>query len=484
MTTDLTTGPPLRLMVKFALPMLAGMLFQQLYHFADAFVVGRTLGMEALAAVGASGGIMFLLLGFTFGKTNGFSIPVARHFGAGDYDGLRRSVAVGAVLSAIVAVVLSIVGIPLGRYLLIWLDTPANLLADATSFLTIVFAGSSTIVAFNYLSSIIRALGDSRTPLYFLAASSVLNIALVFALVLGTNLGVAGAALATVLSQLATVIACLVLVVKKMPLLRPRREDWKLQRDDVMEHLNLGMPMGFQMSIIAIGTLVLQYAINGLGSDAVAAFTAGTRVDGLAMTPLQAFGGAIATYVAQNRGAGEWARIRQGVGQTAWLMIGIAVAVGALVIVWGQGIVRGFAGGDDHADVIIAQAHQLLVVTGLTYTLLALLWVSRSALQGLGHAGIPTLSGVIELILRSAVALLLVGPLGFLGACLAAPAAWLGALIPLWISWDRRRRELMVWESEAAELKAIAQKQLEDGQQVDGEGQPVDHRCPETVASS
>ena len=484
MTTDLTTGPPLRLIMKFALPLLAGMVFQQLYHFADAIVVGRTLGMESLAAIGSSGGIMFLLLGFTVGMTNGFSIPVARTFGAGDFAGLRRAVAVGAVLSAIVSVALTIVGIPLSRQLLVWMATPDALLADASAFLAVTFAGCSAGVAFNFLSGIIRALGDSRTPLYFLAGSSVLNIGLVLALVLGTNLGVAGAALATVLAQLATVAACLALVLKRMPLLRPHREDWRLRREDVMEQLSLGLPMGFQMSIIAIGTLVLQYAINGLGSDAVAAFTAGTRVDGLAMTPLQAFGGAIATYVAQNRGAGEWARIRQGVGQTAWLMIGIAVAVGALVIVWGQSIVRGFAGGDDHADVIIAQAHQLLVVTGLTYTLLALLWVSRSALQGLGHAGIPTLSGVIELILRSAVALLLVGPLGFLGACLAAPAAWLGALIPLWISWDRRRRELIVWESEAAELKAIAQKQLEDDLVPDGVTQSASHRCPEAVAGS
>ena len=455
MTTDLTTGPPLRLIMKFALPLLAGMVFQQLYHFADAIVVGRTLGMESLAAIGSSGGIMFLLLGFTVGMTNGFSIPVARTFGAGDFAGLRRAVAVGAVLSAIVSVALTIVGIPLSRQLLVWMATPDALLADASAFLAVTFAGCSAGVAFNFLSGIIRALGDSRTPLYFLAGSSVLNIGLVLALVLGTNLGVAGAALATVLAQLATVAACLALVLKRMPLLRPHREDWRLRREDVMEQLSLGLPMGFQMSIIAIGTLVLQYAINGLGSEAVASFTAGSRVEGLAMTPLQAFGIAIATYVAQNRGAGQWARIRKGVSQTAYLSLAVSVTVGVACIVWGKSMVRAFAGGDEHADAIIDQAHILLVVSGLCFTSLGLLFVFRSALQGLGHSGVPTLSGVVELILRSAVALTLVGPLGFLGACIAAPAAWVGALIPLWISWEKRRRELLGWEREAAEMAAL-----------------------------
>ena len=482
MTTDLTTGPPLRLIMKFALPLLAGMVFQQLYHFADAIVVGRTLGMESLAAIGSSGGIMFLLLGFTVGMTNGFSIPVARTFGAGDFAGLRRAVAVGAVLSAIVSVALTIVGIPLSRQLLVWMATPDALLADASAFLAVTFAGCSAGVAFNFLSGIIRALGDSRTPLYFLAGSSVLNIGLVLALVLGTNLGVAGAALATVLAQLATVAACLALVLKRMPLLRPHREDWRLRREDVMEQLSLGLPMGFQMSIIAIGTLVLQYAINGLGSEAVASFTAGSRVEGLAMTPLQAFGIAIATYVAQNRGAGQWARIRKGVSQTAYLSLAVSVTVGVACIVWGKSMVRAFAGGDEHADAIIDQAHILLVVSGLCFTSLGLLFIFRSALQGLGHSGVPTLSGVVELILRSAVALTLVGPLGFLGACIAAPAAWVGALIPLWISWEKRRRELLGWEREAAEMAALRLAQEISTQEINT--LPDDDRDREVAVTS
>lgn len=442
MTTDLTTGPPLKRIAVFAGPLLAGLLFQQAYQLADALVVGRTIGMHALAAVGASGSIVFLLLGFTIGLANGLAIPVARAFGAHDADGVRRSVATGAVISGAVAGVITIGGIPLSRQLLVWLNTPAELVPDATTFLTIIIGGTATIVAFNYLSAIIRALGDSTTPLIFLAGSSLLNIVGVIALVTWTPLGVAGAALATVLAQLASVIACLVLVVKRMPQLVPRRAQWRLRQYEVAESARLGLPMGFQMSIIAIGTLVLQYAINGLGSDAVAAFTAASRVDFLAMTPMQAAGMAVATFVAQNRGARQWSRIRQGVTQTAWLICGIAVAVGLVCIVWGTDMVRAFAGADVHAESIVSDAHTLLMVNGFVYASLGLLFVFRSALQGMGDARISTISGVIELVLRSAAALALVAPLGFLGTVLAAPLAWFGALAVLAWAWDRQRRVL------------------------------------------
>ena len=454
MTTDLTTGPPLRRIVAFAGPLMAGLLFQQLYQLADALVVGRVIGMHALAAVGASGSIVFLLLGFTIGLANGLAIPVAKAFGASDPGGVRRSVATGALISAAVAALVTLGGIPLARALLIWLDTPAELLPDATTFLTIILGGSVTIVAFNYLSAIIRALGDSTTPLIFLAASSILNIIGVVVLVTWTTLGVAGAALATVLAQLATVIACLVLVVKRIPQLRPHGEQWHPRRTEMVESARLGLPMGFQMSIIAIGTLVLQYAINGLGADAVAAFTAASRVDFLAMTPMQAAGMAVATYVAQNRGAGQWSRIRQGVAQMAWLISGIAVAVGIVCIVWGTDMVRAFAGTDAHAETIVHDAHTLLMVNGFVYASLGLLFVFRSALQGMGDARISTVSGVIELVLRSTAALALVGPLGFLGTVLAAPLAWFGALAVLWWAWDRQRRVLAQLADESATITA------------------------------
>lgn len=442
MTKDLTTGAPLRLVISFALPILAGLFLQQVYQFADAVVVGRVLGMDALAAVGAGGSIVFLLLGFTMGMTNGFAIPVSRAFGAGDEAGVRHAVAAGAILSAVTALALTLGGPALTHFLLLLLDTPTELLPDATAFLAVTMLGSTALVAFNFLSAIIRALGDSITPLIFLAAASLLNIALVIVFVGGLGLGVAGAAAATVVAQLTTVLACLVLIARRMPLLRPRRADWHPHREQLNESLSLGFPMGFQMSIIAIGALVLQYAINGLGTDAVTAFTAGTRVDQLAMTPFQAFGMAVATFVAQNRGAARWSRIRQGVRHTALLVTALAVAVGAACILWGDVMIRAFAGADSDAAHIIATAHQLLTVNGFLYVMLALLFVFRSALQGMGRNSVPTLSGVMELALRTAAALFLVGPLGFLGAVLAAPLAWAGALVPLWGAWHAQQRQL------------------------------------------
>ncbi|WP_454293702.1 MATE family efflux transporter [Salana multivorans] len=442
MSRALTSGSPLKLIVLFAVPMFLGLMFQQLYHFVDALVVGRVLGIDALAAVGASGGIVFLLLGFTMGMANGLAIPVARAFGAGDAVALRRAVAAGALLAAAMSVLLSLVGLPLARQLLVWLQTPPDLLPQATTFLTVLLAGAGTLVAFNYLSGIIRALGDSTTPLVFLAISSLLNVALVIVLVGWLQLGIAGAALATVLAQLASVLACLWLIARRMPQLRPRREDSRPARAELVESLRIGLPMGFQMLIIAIGTLVLQYAINGLGSGAVAAFTAGSRVDALAMAPLQAFGMAVATYAAQNRGAAAWSRIGRGVTQTAWLAAGVAIVVGVACIAWGDRIIASFTSADAHSDEIIATAHTMLLVNGSLYAVLALLFVFRAALQGLGHTGTPTLSGLVELFLRSAAALVLVDALGFLGAVLAAPLAWFGGLVPLWWAWERRRREL------------------------------------------
>lgn len=466
-TTNLTSGSPLRLITLFALPLLAGLVLQQLYSFADAIVVGRTLGMDALAAVGASGSIMFLLLGFTMGMTNGFSIPVAKAFGAGDAAGVRRAVATGAALSAGAAVLLTLVGVPFSRQLLVWMATPASLLTDATTFLTVIFVGCASMIAFNFLSGIIRALGDSRTPLLFLAMSSLLNIALVIVLIRFVGMGVGGAALATVTAQLVTVFACLALIARRMPELRPHRSDWRLRREQVAESLHLGLPMGFNMSIIAIGALVLQYAINGLGAEAVAAFTAGSRVDQLAMTSFQAFGMATATFVAQNRGAAQWSRIRRGVRSTLLLVSGIAVATGLACVLWGQDMVRAFAGGDAHAQEILDNAHTFLTVNGSLYIFLGVIFPLRSALQGMGRSGVPTLSGVMELILRSGAALLLVGPLGFLGACFAAPLAWIGAAVPLGIAWRRQVREL------AERVDGVALAGPADGL-ADGALAPVD----------
>ena len=439
MTTALTTGRPWRVIVAFAVPLLIGNVVQQLYQFADAIVVGRHLGVDALAAVGATGSMLFLLLGFAWGLTSGFAIPTAQAYGARDFAAVRRSVAAGTLLTAACTVVLTVVAPLLSRPLLELLRTPAELMDDAVVFAQISFLGGGALMFFNYLSAIIRAIGDSRTPLVFLALSCGLNVVLVILLVGPLAWGVAGAALATVVSQAISVLLCLEFVRRQMPVLHVRREDWRVPRAEVADHLRLGLPMGFQASIIAIGALAVQVALNGLGADAVAAYTAASRVDGLAVALLQSLGLAVSMFVAQNHGAARPDRIRTGVTQATWIAIAAALALGALLITCGQLMVRLFVG--EGAAVVVDLAWQMLAINGATYWVLGILFVLRGALQGLGHALIPTVTGVIELVMRVGAAVVLGAVFGFIGVAASNPLAWIGAvavLIPAYAVAHRR----------------------------------------------
>ncbi|GAA1851928.1 MATE family efflux transporter [Myceligenerans crystallogenes] len=441
MTRNLTAGPPARLIVRFALPLLAGNLFQQLYQFTDAIVVGRLVGVDALAAVGATGSIVFVLIGMSWGSAAGLAIPVARAFGAGDDAALRRALAAGSAVSAALALLITVVGVATARPFLDLLGTPPELVDDAAAFLVVTFLGAPVAVAFNYLTSVVRAVGDSRTPLVVLVAACVLNVGLVLGFVGVLGLGVGGAAFATVLAQFLAVLLCLVVIRGRIPQLRLRREDWRLRREDFGEPLRLGTSMGLQMSVIGIGTVILQYGVNGLGADAVAAFTAAVRVEQLGIAPLNSFGAALATYVAQNRGALDWLRVRQGVLRTTWINCGVAVALGLVVIALGVPIVRLFVG--DGVPGVVAMAHQYLVINACLYVFLALLFVYRNTMQGLGNASSSTVSGIAELVLRSVAGLVLIQQFGFLGVCLAAPLAWIGGLLPVAAAWFSARRDLV-----------------------------------------
>lgn len=451
MTGNLTVGRPMRVIVLFTLPLLVGNLFQQLYQFTDAAVVGQYLGVDPLAAVGSTGSLVFLLLGFTFGLAGGLAIPVARAFGAGDLAAMRRHVAIGIIVSVVVAVVLTAVGTLGARPVLQLLQTPDELLADATTFLTITCWGAPVCMAFNYLAAVIRALGDSRTPLVFLVISCVLNAGLVFLFVGALGVGVAGAAWATVIAQFVSVLLCVWLVVRRMPQLHLTSVDWTPREGEVGESVRPGLAMGFQMSVIAIGAVVLQSAINQLGADAVAATTTALRVDQLAVAPLSSFGLALSTFVAQNRGARQWARIRTGVFQTSMLTWAVALLLGGVIVVFGTSLVTLFVGADE--TTVVDLAHQYLIVNGALYPILASLFVLRYAIQGLGATAVPTVAGFMELAFRAGAGLVLVGPLGYLGVALAAPLAWVGALLPVLVSWFRHRRELIRLEEETrAEL--------------------------------
>ncbi|WP_405374465.1 MULTISPECIES: MATE family efflux transporter [unclassified Microbacterium] len=439
MATSLTTGRPWRVILLFTLPLMIGNVVQQLYHFADTVVVGRLLGVDALAAVGATGSLLFLLLGFAWGLTSGFAIPTAQAYGARDAAAVRRSVATGAVLSGITTVLLTVAAPLLAEPALVALRTPPELLADATVFTQISFLGAGALMFFNFLSAVIRAIGDSRTPLIFLVISCALNVVLVVAAIAWLGFGVAGAALATVIAQAVSVLLCLEFVRRRIPELHLHRDDWRITRADLALHLRLGLPMGFQASIIAIGALIVQVALNSLGSDAVAAYTAASRVDGLAVALLQSMSLAVSMYVAQNYGAGRPDRIRSGVVQAAWIAVIAAVALGVLLISLGGPIVRIFLG--DGADEVVDLAVSMLVINGVSYTALGVLFVTRGALQGLGSTVIPTVTGVVELVARGAAAVGLGAAMGFVGVAWSNPLAWFGAaviLIPAYLVAHRR----------------------------------------------
>ncbi|APH46434.1 MATE family efflux transporter [Microbacterium sp. 1.5R] len=467
MATSLTTGRPWRVILSFSIPLLLGNVVQQMYQFADAVVVGRHLGVESLAAVGATGSLLFLLIGFAWGLTSGFAIPIAQAFGAGDGAAVRRSVATGVILTGITSVVLTIVAPLIARPVLELLQTPAELMPEATVFTQISFIGASATMFFNYLSAIIRAIGDSRTPLIFLTVSCALNVGLVILMVGPLEWGVGGAALATVVAQAVSVALCLEFVRRRLPMLHLRRADWRVTRDDFREHLRLGLPMGFQASIIAIGTLTVQVALNTLGSDAVAAYTTASRVDGLAVAFLSSLGLASSMYTAQNLGGRRPDRIRRGVVEGTWMAIAAGIALGVIIIAFGTPMVRLFVG--EGSDEVVRLAHLMLIINGCGYWALGVLFVLRGALQGLGHTLIPTVTGVIELVMRVGAAVVLGALIGFEGVALSNPLAWLGAivlLVPAYVRAHRSLARMPVDPIESTETSAMAIIGPTDGSMV------------------
>lgn len=438
MPRALTTGRPWRVILAFAGPLLVGNVVQQLYQVTDAMVVGRVLGVDALAAVGATGSFLFLLLGFAWGMTSGFGIPTAQAFGARDDRAVRRSVATGALLTAGVSVVLTVVAPLVAGPALRLLQTPPELLPQATTFAVVSFLGAATMMFFNFLASVLRAIGDSRTPLLFLVTSCVLNIGLVVVAVAGLGLGVAGAALATVISQGVSVALCLDHVRRRVPALHVHAGDWRVTRAEVGRHLHLGLPMGFQASIIAIGILAVQVRLNDLGPDAVAAFTTAMRIDNFALALMGSLGIAVSMYAAQNLGARRPDRIRTGVLQALWLTMAGSVVVGAAVALGGSVLIRLFVGpGEEH---VVGMAAYYLRISGGLYVVVGALFILRGALQGLGHTVVPTVTGTLELVSRVGAAVVLGAAWGYEGVVWGNPLAWFAAnavLVPAYLRAHR-----------------------------------------------
>lgn len=438
----MTRGRPAKRILLFTLPLLIGNIFQQFYSMADTLIVGRTLGVTALAAVGCTGSISFLILGFAQGLTAGLSIVTAQRFGAQDTDGVRRSFAVSILISAATTVALTAASVLLAGNILVWMHTPADLTGGAYDYIIVILGGIAASMFFNLFSNILRALGDSRTPLLLLVAACVLNILLDFVFILVFHMGVAGAGWATVLSQAVSCAGCVAVIARKFPLLHIRRTDWRCSRRELLDHCRTGFPMGFQSSIIAIGAIAIQFALNTLGSTAVAAYTAAGKIDQIATQPMMSFGMTMATYSAQNYGAGRVRRISQGVRQCLLMSVLFSVGMGALVILLGKPMVRLFVGG---APEVIDLAQVYLVINGVPYFLLAVLFVVRYTLQGLGQSMVPTIAGVMELLMRILAASVLVRSFGFAGASASNPLAWLGSVVVLLAAYfyvmRRLRRE-------------------------------------------
>ena len=453
-TKDMTTGSPMKLILQFGIPLFFGMLFQQFYNMMDTVIVGKFLGVNALAAVGATGSINFMVIGFCMGVCNGFAIPVAQQFGAGDYRALRKYVANSVWLSIGFAGAMTVAVCALCRQILTWMNTPADIMGGAYNYIFVIFLGIPVIYLYNLLSGIIRSLGDSKSPLVFLVCSSVLNIVLDLTLILVFHMGVAGAAWATVISQGISGVACLVYMVKRFEILKISREEWRLDGKYAAVLCNMGIPMGLQYSITAIGSVILQTAVNTLGSAAVASTAAAAKIGMFFFCPFDAIGSTMATYAGQNVGAGKLGRVSQGINSTSLLgLVYSVLAFGALAL-FGPTIALLFV--DSSETAILQNVSWFLNINSAFFFPLALVNIIRFTIQGLGFSKFAVLAGVCEMGARSTVGMGFVPVFGYVAACFASPVAWVCAdifLVPAYFYVMKKLRHMLKDKEHQESLK-------------------------------
>ena len=440
MIKDLTKGEPLKLILLFSIPLLIGNVFQQLYNIADLVIVGRLLGVEAFASVGAVAPLFFLIMFIIVGLTSGFTVITGQRFGAKDYAGVRNSVVISTILSLVATLFFTIVCSILMHPVLHLLNVPQNIYHNAYWYIEIVVLGLASTTLYNLLANIIRALGDSKTPLYFLIIASVANIFLALFFIQILKLGVAGSAIAVVLSQGISVILCLFFVKKKFPILHLKKQDWLIKFNDdfyksASEHLKVGIPMSLQFSIIGLGVIVIQSVCNTFGSSVIAAVTAALRIEQIATLPMISFGVALATFVAQNFGAKKFRRIRTGVIRTSLLSVFLSVLMAIIMRFWGADIIKEFIGS---ATVqVIEIAHQYLLISTFFYIFLSQIFIYRNALQGMGEVIFPLAASVAELLMRAFAAVYLAIKFGYIGMFYSGPIAWVSACFILSFGYFR-----------------------------------------------
>lgn len=446
MTKEMTSGKPYKLILSFALPMIFGNVFQQLYNMVDTIIVGKYVGVDALAAVGSTGAINFLVIGFALGICSGFSIPVAQSFGAGNHSEMRQYVANSMYLSAVAAVILTVTTMLLTGPILRITNTPEEIYNDAYHYIIVIFAGISATIFYNMLAGILRALGDSKTPLVFLGISSVLNIILDLTFIIVFKMGVFGASFATVISQGISALLCLFYIIKNYDILKFDSFELKPDMEKMKKLIAIGVPMALQFSITAIGSIILQSAVNTLGKTAVASMTAAIKIQTVAMGPMESMGITMATYCGQNRGAGKYSRITAGIGQSIGMIMIYCVVACAAVSFLGGTLTTLFIDkkttDPENMKKIIELSVYYLRINGIFYPFLGVLFIIRNSLQGLGYSILPMLAGVSELAARSLVAILLVSSIGYTAVCLASPVAWVFADIVLIVTYAVKIKEL------------------------------------------
>lgn len=429
MTNDMTVGNPRSLILRFAIPLIIGNVFQQFYNVVDSIVVGRFIGVNALAAVGATGSLVFLIMGVVMGMTSGFSVLIAQSFGAKDDKRIRHFIIMSAYLCIIITIILTVFTLLTIDKILIAMNTPDKIFEDSSSYLKIIYAGIGITMLYNMLSAILRALGDSKSPLYFLMVSSVLNVALDLLFVIVYKMGVPGVAYATVIAQGVSAVLCLIYMIKKYPILKFSKDDMSFSLNSAGNLMKIGIPMSLQFSITALGTMIVQSSLNTLGAVYIAAYTAAIKAQQIFTQPFASLGATMATYVGQNTGAGEIERIKKGVKESIIITLIYSVAAALVLVIFGSIIVKMFVSGGELA--VIEAAKQYFNIVVVFFPFLGLIFIYRNTLQGLGDGLFPMLGGVFELVARGIIATILIAPLGYVGICLADPCAWVAALIPI-----------------------------------------------------
>lgn len=436
---DLTVGSPMKLILGFAFPMFLGLLFQQFYSLVDTMIVGKYLGVDPFAGVGSTGSLNFIVIGFCMGLCSGFSVPISQSFGAKDFPLLRKMVTNSVWLCTFFSVVITTLMLLFCRPVLTWMNTPENIFEYAYIYIFIIFAGIPCTILYNMTAAILRALGDSKSPIIFLAISSAINIGLDLLLIIVFRMGVDGAALATVVSQGVSGVISIIYIKKKFDILAMEKGDWKLERHLAGKLTGVGIPMGLQYSITGIGSVILQTAVNGLGSIYVASMTAGSKINIFLACPFDALGQTMAPYAGQNIGARKLDRV--GKGLRAACIIGFIVS-GLMVIVvklFGDQLTMLFL--DEKDPVIMQNSTQFLIIVSAFYCLLTLVNTVRFTIQGMGFSSLAIIAGVMEMIARGIAGMLLVPAFGYLGACYSSPLAWLMAdafLIPAFFLCKRK----------------------------------------------